>query len=738
MLKVFIEGCVDESPSPDTLLEKMVDVCNGKFQHKDLKVKSSDIKENLKSYSESSKKVEAALYPHFVSAVNTTLLCLELVDVPGTRPCSSPVCFHVNDPSFLKQIHQGQLSERKPDIVVVSESDARNHVADGTGDILERDDLLLQATIRAPGSELFSNNETITLKPFEWRNVRTFVEFKISKKKMAKPPSSYPLSSHRPTPKPQYLMVDQQMEENDARQSEALPAAPASASANCQPPADIVKGRLKVLIPNPNDKSAGGYAAEMFAAHTGRQHVLGLVVVGDLLYIWRYDRQGAIQCSALNFIEDLPRFLVLLFAMQRFQDCHWGLNPNIDPKFEACSRSPTMTFHDQQGKEIDIELELSSDERRTHFGLNGRATDVFPATSETLSSEGPLIAKVFWAEESRKSEPDILQKVYEIAGNNNVKGRDDVEGHVPVMVCYQKYLHTSTALIRKRLGLNVNGSRVLYVIVFRKLEPITALTGDDFLRAWWDTVRCHFVLWTNGVRHRDVSPSNLMYRIVNGKIVGVLNDFDLASLGDGVTGTERTGTVPFMALDLLTEKALRGEVTHLYEHDAESFIWVLTWISLRYSNGKPMKNKALDQWLIVDAVRCGQQKSAFLLQSRDLLDNKNYPPGKGHEYHWKIVYNYLGALQDRSSSKPRPDPLLGESLKPMPPEEPETVFKKIFIDPINKQHWKKRSILYVLLSVAFSDPLLTSGTKDLSILDRQRAFCTARAWFPSLNAFVLY
>ncbi|KAH7889059.1 hypothetical protein F5I97DRAFT_1828322 [Phlebopus sp. FC_14] len=667
MLKVFIEDCINKSPSPDTeslfkqLLEKMVDICNGKFQRNDLKAKSSNIKENPKSYSESSKKVEAALYPHFVSAVNTALLYLELVDVPGTRPCSSPICFHVNDPSFLKQTHQGQLSERKPDIVVVSESDASNHVADSTNGILERDDFLPKAATKPPGSELFSNNETSTLKPtlklFEWRNVRMFVEFKISTKKMAKPPSSYPLSSQRPLPKPQYLTMDQQVEENDVPQSEGLPAAPASANANSQPPADVVfnclllglhnpaqtvvKGRLKVLIPNPNNKSAGGYAAEMFAAHTGRQHVLGLVVVGDLLYIWRYDRQGAIQCSALNFIEDLPRFLVLLFAMQRFQDCHWGLNPNIDPKFEPCSRSPTMTFHDQQGKETDIELELSSDERRTHFGLNGRATNVFPATSETLSSEGPLIAKVFWAEESRKSEPDILQKVYEIAGNNNVKGRDDVEGHVPAMVCYQKYLHTSTALIRKRLSLNVNGSRVLYVIVFRKLEPITALTGDDFLRAWWDTVGCHFVLWTNGVRHRDVSPSNLMYRIVNGKIVGVLNDFDLASLGGGVTGTERTGTVPFMALDLLTEEALTGEVTHLYEHDAESFIWVLTWISLRYSNGQPMKNKALDQWLIVDAVTCGEKKLAFLDKSGSLLDNKNYPPGKGHELHLRIAQTYL-------------------------------------------------------------------------------------------------
>ncbi|KAH7881687.1 hypothetical protein F5I97DRAFT_1963449 [Phlebopus sp. FC_14] len=514
-----------------------------------------------------------------------------------------------------------------------------------------------------------------------------FVEFKTSKKEMAKPPSSYPLSSHKPPPNPRYLMVDEQIEENDARQSEALPAAPASASANSQPPADVRRSSRLLSLPgaetsqsgsnsrkrssegahsepkqqkseskrrHPVIVQAGGYVAEMFAAHTGRQHVLGLVIVGDVLYIWRYDRQGVIQCSAHNLIEDLPRFLVLLFAMQRFQDCHWGLNPNIDPKFKPYSWS-----------------QLSSDEHRTHFGLNGRATNVFPATSKTHSSEDPLIAKVFWAEESHTSEPNILKKVYEVAEKND----DD----------------TSTALIRKRLGLNVNGSRVLYVIVFRKLEPITALTGDDFLRAWWDTVRCHFVLWTNGVRHRDVSPSNLMYRIVNGKIVGVLNDFDLASLGDGVTGTERTGTVPFMALDLLTEEALRGEVKHLYEHDAESFIWVLTWISLRYSNGQPMRNKALDQWLIVDAVTCMKEKLHFLDLSGSLLDNKNYPPGKGHELHLRIAHTYLRSIHTARAKRGSHQDSFGVlqdggSVKSTEPEDPNAVFKNFFIDTIRKEH----------------------------------------------------
>ncbi|KAF8414606.1 hypothetical protein L210DRAFT_3721180 [Boletus edulis BED1] len=82
------------------------------------------------------------------------------------------------------------------------------------------------------------------------------------------------------------------------------------------------------------------------------------------------------------------------------------------------------------------------------------------------------------------------------------------------------------------------------MIIFRKLRPITELTRLDFLHAWWDSVLCHLALWKKQVYHRDISASNLMYRIDNGKIVGVLNDFDLASTQQSATGTECTGTVP--------------------------------------------------------------------------------------------------------------------------------------------------------------------------------------------------
>ncbi|KAG2158567.1 uncharacterized protein EDB93DRAFT_1118945 [Suillus bovinus] len=60
-----------------------------------------------------------------------------------------------------------------------------------------------------------------------------------------------------------------------------------------------------------------------------------------------------------------------------------------------------------------------------------------------------------------------------------------------------------------------------------------------------------------------------------------------------------------MAAKLLTPEAMAGKVEHIYAHDAESFIWVLTWICLRYEGGNLLsKNRSLEGWLKSDATRC--------------------------------------------------------------------------------------------------------------------------------------
>jgi hypothetical protein len=66
------------------------------------------------------------------------------------------------------------------------------------------------------------------------------------------------------------------------------------------------------------------------------------------------------------------------------------------------------------------------------------------------------------------------------------------------------------------------------------------------------------------VHHRDISVANLMYYRLDGQVHGVLNDYDLSILPDNMRtlGTERTGTWPFMAVEMLLK--LDDNSPHVY------------------------------------------------------------------------------------------------------------------------------------------------------------------------------
>ncbi len=50
----------------------------------------------------------------------------------------------------------------------------------------------------------------------------------------------------------------------------------------------------------------------------------------SVVRIWWYHHQGVIQTTGINFLTDLPHFLALLFALQRFDVEDWGLIPPFD------------------------------------------------------------------------------------------------------------------------------------------------------------------------------------------------------------------------------------------------------------------------------------------------------------------------------------------------------------------------------------------------------------------------
>ena len=116
-----------------------------------------------------------------------------------------------------------------------------------------------------------------------------------------------------------------------------------------------------------------------------------------------------------------------------------------------------------------------------------------------------------------------------------------------------------------------------------------------------------YLLWKIGIAHGDVSLSNMMYYEQDGKKYGVLNDFDLAAImavGERTPkkqGFERTGTLPFMAIDLL--RYPDGQISRWFRHDLESCMWCVVWQALA---------KEREHWYSEDLTRIDAEKSKIL------------------------------------------------------------------------------------------------------------------------------
>ncbi|KAK7680266.1 hypothetical protein QCA50_016775 [Cerrena zonata] len=154
-------------------------------------------------------------------------------------------------------------------------------------------------------------------------------------------------------------------------------------------------------------------------------------------------------------------------------------------------------------------------------------------------------------------------------------------------------------------------------VLFKKLLPITDTVIGDLAQSFFETVQCYALLWSLGIRHGDISVMNLMVDPESKK--GVLVDFDLASVAHNDTvdprpsnGNNLTGTVVFMALDLLDEKALQRKTPGLYRHDLESFCWVLLWICYCYDGGRCTLHYPFKNWIDATPQSCQGARFAVL------------------------------------------------------------------------------------------------------------------------------
>ena len=225
--------------------------------------------------------------------------------------------------------------------------------------------------------------------------------------------------------------------------------------------------------------------------------------------------------------------------------------------------------------------------------------------------DGPLIVKPSWPAKSRISENDIIEKARNAANHDEHRW---VLKHLPqVLHAEDRHVNLLSRALIDRMGDRYE-ERVLRIMVQENCLPSQSRQSQLTSQSFREIFRCMYshsvpfgrslIVSVLGYRwlfevprilHRDISLNNLMLRKEGDKAYGVLNDFDLAVDADvkSASSKQRTGTKPFMAIDLLRDHPS----VHMYRHDLESMFYVLVWITSRFHNGEEGGTALVDKKL---------------------------------------------------------------------------------------------------------------------------------------------
>ncbi|KAH7879640.1 uncharacterized protein C8R40DRAFT_437276 [Lentinula edodes] len=227
---------------------------------------------------------------------------------------------------------------------------------------------------------------------------------------------------------------------------------------------------------------------------------------------------------------------------------------------------------------------------------------------------GRKIVKISYMSTTRTSEPRLIKEV-------RLKAESTSElwalNHLPNPIHSLTLLPNRRKASHRRLKKNLKEKykeRAMHVTVHEQLYPLSELEDPrDFAQVFYDILQIHQWLYDcGGILHGDLSLGNIMFRRKDGKIYGVLNDYDLSSRVEDVdNGDNRTGTRPFMSLDMLNSY---WEWGHLYHHDLESLFYVMLCLACRYQKpGIPADEpRPYSEWYSGTDIQVYVEKRSFM------------------------------------------------------------------------------------------------------------------------------
>ncbi|KAF8701409.1 hypothetical protein AX14_000444 [Amanita brunnescens Koide BX004] len=354
---------------------------------------------------------------------------------------------------------------------------------------------------------------------------------------------------------------------------------------------------------NQNHLQLARHVLECMAA-ASRHYATGVFVDRFNISLWYYDRAIVARSAIFNF-EDQPAILALvLYALRSCTPQQAGLNPFIIPASEPCptnidelfktSTSATQSKDDQivlvREDGSTVRFRITGERLFVNRCLLGRGTQVYPVQAiDGTAPDVEQVLKMIWPDDQRIREADVIRKLRE--------AMPEIAQHLPDVICSSDMTVEQLRLPRHLLGINVaeDLERRLHAIVMSRYKALWNVDSvEEFQDVFVDCVECHYAAYRQGrVLHRDLSINNLMCDKQSTRYIGILSDWDLASLIDdrnaviASNAKHRTGTIPFMSIHLL-----KSSPPHRYCHDLESFFYILIWAAFQKWNDSNLLDAA--------------------------------------------------------------------------------------------------------------------------------------------------
>ncbi|XXH02048.1 hypothetical protein Hte_008413 [Hypoxylon texense] len=400
----------------------------------------------------------------------------------------------------------------------------------------------------------------------------------------------------------------------------------------------------------------GKYVREVFFTQDTRRFVLAFTLCGSFMRVWEFDRLGGIASTQFDINKDGLQFVSMILGFLWMEEKDLGFDPTI-------STSNNVQYIDIIRDGTSERIVINGVVERVRC-IAGRATTCWKAHPESDPST-TVVIKDSWQYPERDAEGELLREVTEKGIHNvarhyyhetiHIDGRVDniqhgirqglditqasnyqPQGWNTISTAGQKRSssqagahlpsskrHRSESPIKVDLARNGTlqdrvHRRVIVCDYGRNIYEASSRVA--LLTALEDCIEGHKSLHGVGILHRDISINNLLINEDKGNPSwpGFLIDLDLAirEQRDGASGAKgKTGTRAFMAIGVL-----RGH-QHSFEHDLESFFWVLFWICIHY-NGPDKKRVVpeFDKWNFVGMSELATLKRGTVADEEDFIE----------------------------------------------------------------------------------------------------------------------